>query len=606
MLNRKTFIVLPLVVMTLLLFITVTYVAKQKQDTRSRASTGDSASWWNAGWKYRVKIALNNTASTEDLINFPLHIALSGGNFNYGNALSAGQDIRFVDADGVSILPHEIEKWNTSGTSDIWVKVPQINAQSSSDYIWLYYGNPGAGDGQNRIGVWNSNFMGVWHLPNGTTLSGADSTGYGRNGSNISSGATTGVMDGGASLNGSSSYIGTSLDVQPSAMSSTTWEAWIYPTSTSGTQMVFSNDDGYFDRGVESTRDYDGRFNVFTGSGVWTPASPTLNSWQHIAVVYTPGNIYFYKNGTKYSYGAPSTGSSIYKFNIGRNPGFGEYFAGKMDEVRVSNVARSANWIQAEYKSMANQMAALNNEESQIPTATPVPPTNTPVPTLTPTNTPIPVPPTHTPVPPTPTNTPSPTLVPTATSIPSPTPIPGDSTTSFNIQLKLHGLGSGGDSVNVTGIGNMTPLHPQKLTTVDVYDVQNNLVASRQGYVVFDPNTGTYKGSIDMGTTIASGVYTVKIKTDKFLRVLVPGIQSIQAFRTNVITMVTMIGGDVNADNSVNILDYNILMGCYADLSAATNCAAGDNTRADLTDDGAVNQFDYNFFLRELTTKGGE
>jgi hypothetical protein len=56
----------------------------------------------------------------------------------------------------------------------------------------------------------------------------------------------------------------------------------------------------------------------------------------------------------------------------------------------------------------------------------------------------------------------------------------------------------------------------------------------------------------------------------------------------------------------INILDYNILMGCYSDLSPAINCPAGEEKRADITDDGAVNQFDYNLFLRELINRGGQ
>jgi hypothetical protein len=267
----------------------------------------------------------------------------------------------------------------------------------------------------------------------------------------------------------------------------------------------------------------------------------------------------------------------------------------------IFSSSRSVDWFAAvaAFKPAVQQVA-----NTPVPTATytPVPPT----PTNTPTNTPTPGPtsiPTNTPVPPTPTNTPMPTSVPTNT--PVPTQPAGESATTFSISLKLHGLGTGGDSVNQNGVGNMSPLHPQRLATIDLYDSQNHLIVSKQGYVAFDTTSGTFKGVIDMGTNIASGYYTLKIKTDQFLRAGVPGIQSVTTAKLNVIPVVTLVSGDINADNLVNILDYNIMMGCYADLTAATNCASGDNIRADITDDGAVNQFDYNLFLRELTTKGG-
>ncbi len=48
-----------------------------------------------------------------------------------------------MDANG-TLLAHEIESWNESGTSYVWVSVPQIDASSGTDYIWMYYGNAAA------------------------------------------------------------------------------------------------------------------------------------------------------------------------------------------------------------------------------------------------------------------------------------------------------------------------------------------------------------------------------------------------------------------------------------------------------------------------------
>jgi hypothetical protein len=56
----------------------------------------------------------------------------------------------------------------------------------------------------------------------------------------------------------------------------------------------------------------------------------------------------------------------------------------------------------------------------------------------------------------------------------------------------------------------------------------------------------------------------------------------------------------------MNILDYNILMNCYSDLLPPVNCDALKKGSADLTDDGQVNQYDYNLFLRELNNRGGD
>lgn len=235
-------------------------------------------------------------------------------------------------------------------------------------------------------------------------------------------------------------------------------------------------------------------------------------------------------------------------------------------------------------------------------TATPAPTTAaTPTPTKTPTPTPTSANPTATL---TPTNTPIPTSVPTSTPAPTNTPVPG--ATKFSLNLLLHGLGKGGDSVNPNGSGNFNLVHPQRDATIEVYDSQNQLVMTKQGTVNFDNGAGAFKGVVDMGTALANGVYIIKIKLPQYLRTNVPGIQTIVAGSTNSIPQTTLITGDINGDNTINILDYNILMGCYSDFLPPVSCSAANEVLADLTDDGFVNQFDYNLFLRELTSRGGQ
>jgi hypothetical protein len=160
------------------------------------------------------------------------------------------------------------------------------------------------------------------------------------------------------SLDGADDSVSTPLDVQPAAMPSTTWEAWVYPTRVNfGTrQSVLCADDGGFDRCViiESGTS---NFGVFTGSGVWQPVSVTPNQWQHIAVVYTPSGILFYKNGVSFSFGsAPVGGASNNKFTIGANPlgGFTENYRGLIDEVHVYSGQLTQTQIQSIYNAGAN------------------------------------------------------------------------------------------------------------------------------------------------------------------------------------------------------------------------------------------------------------
>jgi hypothetical protein len=204
-----------------------------------------------------------------------------------------------------------------------------------------------------------------------------------------------------------------------------------------------------------------------------------------------------------------------------------------------------------------------------------------------------------------PTITPSPTLpVATATPVPTVTVAPGSTAVSLN--LLLHGIGKGGDSANPNSGGNPSPRRTQRNVTVEVYNSQNQLILTKQGNVSFGAANGNFTGQVDLGTTIATGVYSVKVKTTQFLNTLVPGIQSLTQGTVNQLPATVLVNGDIDGNNTLNILDYNILMGCYSDFEPAKSCTAANKSLSDLDDDGDVNQYDYNLFLREITNRAGQ
>ncbi len=227
-----------------------------------------------------------------------------------------------------------------------------------------------------------------------------------------------------------------------------------------------------------------------------------------------------------------------------------------------------------------------------------------PSPTAGPVPTKAPIVPTATKAPvPTAIPTVKPTTAPTQKPIPTNTPVPGD--TTINLTLGLQGVGTSGDSANPHSGGNTNPLHQQRNITVSIFDTHNQQVTTQHGTVSYNDATGKFTGNVDLGSQFITGVYTVKVQSPQYLRALVPGIPTITAGRTNVLPATTLVVGDINEDNQINILDYNTLMGCYSDLLPATSCTSANNTLSDLNDDGAINQFDYNLFLRELSNVSG-
>lgn len=222
----------------------------------------------------------------------------------------------------------------------------------------------------------------------------------------------------------------------------------------------------------------------------------------------------------------------------------------------------------------------------QAPTLTP---TRTPTVTLTPTRTPTQ----------TPTRTPTPSQ-----PVPTNTPLPNS--TQVGVTLLLHGIGSGGDNASPTSGGNTNPLRTQRNVTIEIYNGQNQLILTKDGFINYQSTSGNFTGTVDLGTTLSTGSYLVRIKSPQYLRQLVPAIVSLSAGSTTTIPSVTLVTGDMDSNNTLNILDFNILLDCYSDLSPAKNCAdTAKRTMADITDDGAVNLFDLNLFIRELSVQSG-
>ena len=205
--------------------------------------------------------------------------------------------------------------------------------------------------------------------------------------------------------------------------------------------------------------------------------------------------------------------------------------------------------------------------------------------------------------------TPTPTPKPTATPTPNPTATPTPGVTRMNMTISLDGIGNRGDNTNPTGssLSNKTPIHTTIGADIYVYTTSNTLIASGTGMVTYDATAGDYTGDIPISQGFPTGYYVIKVKTHTHLRRQIDQIQNIIAGQDNVITPVALVTGDINDDNVLNILDYNLLLNCYSDLTAAVDCPSlASKTDADLNDDGAVNQVDYNLFLRELSTQPGQ
>ena len=195
--------------------------------------------------------------------------------------------------------------------------------------------------------------------------------------------------------------------------------------------------------------------------------------------------------------------------------------------------------------------------------------------------------------------TPKPTVIPITG--------PRDGYSALEIKgLKLHGIGSGGDNPNPKGAGTNNPSHFNRGLTVEIYDTSGTLATSVQGTITYNKNKGDFSGTAQLPNNLTTGSYTIKVKSPGYLRKQIPGFINFIQGKLNSAGSVALIAGDIDGDNQLNISDYDQIMDCYSDLLPPKNCDATKKLRVDLSDDGKVNQYDYNLFLRELSVQQGK
>ncbi|GEM_PF-1895851 len=337
-------------------------------------SSGNNTNWnfgWNSGdWLYRKKITISNTNVDANLTNFPLYVKISNDTAIGPKARADGYDIRFTDSGG-TLIPYERETYSYgtgSGSGNFWVKVPSIST-SAPTYIFIYYGNSSASDGQAASSVWDSNYAMVQHMKDTTTSTITDSKGT-NNGTKKNANEpieATGKIDKGQDFDGQNDHVDLGNTWTPlNTGNPYTVSFWAYwPTTQTYPVLLHLRSNGdavsfYF--ATAAGGDYQG---ILFGSpstwGKWHENSTDLaGNWVYAVFTYngqgatTIGNFSIYKNGavrTLVTAGSFGTGDA--RNLIGdRSTTPVIPFKGVLDEVRVSSAARSAAWIKFEYCNM--------------------------------------------------------------------------------------------------------------------------------------------------------------------------------------------------------------------------------------------------------------
>jgi hypothetical protein len=296
-------------------------------------------------WGFRKELVIDSSKVAGTLTDFPLLIHLKSDSGLAANAQNNGDDIAFVAADETTQLSHEIEAFNgTTGTLWAHVKLPTLPATSDTE-IYIYYGNPSVGNQESVTDVWKNRYEAVYHL-NDTDGTATDSAGT-ADGDVVGATSTVGEINDAFSFS-TDDLIDVSTDVIGGG-NIFYFESWIKPN-------VLDNFDGIvqFSRNIGGFVG-NGQFHLQDGGentlGAPTP-SLTVNKFQRVAgaVDESTSTYSLWRNDSERttvdSNGAPLSTSKI---EIGQRVDNGDFFNGKIDEVRVGTQIHSDDFQKTSY-----------------------------------------------------------------------------------------------------------------------------------------------------------------------------------------------------------------------------------------------------------------
>ena len=325
-----------------------------------------------SAFRKSVEITLvTNLSSTAITTGIPALVRLDESTivgFHYDDfTLTNGGDMMFVDENGEA-LPHEVDTWDTSGESLVWVKLPSTAANTK---LTMYYGN-GTVSPAEAMDVWGD-YVGVWHL-NEANGNARDSTGHGLvavpTGSDAadSIGVASKIGNGRqmATAKGKKSYLSVANSDLLDCGDSLTFSGWFKASATfaSYSMRYVSRKNAYTDANgweVEARYGTDAVSATTVSArgasqGDFTATVPDVrNNWIHLALVFNGKTLAYYVNGIQKASHTITAACSDNDLALvfGNSPtGNESNWCGWMDELRLSDDPMSPEYAGAQYAAM--------------------------------------------------------------------------------------------------------------------------------------------------------------------------------------------------------------------------------------------------------------
>jgi hypothetical protein len=294
-------------------------------------------------YDYKATVQFAGYTNTENLAGFPALVVIWTNlinGFQYSQLQPSLADLRFVGPDKGE-LAYEVEKWDTNGTSYVWVQVPEMVKDTTA--ITMYWKNAWATvPAYTTNGApWAAGFVGVWHLTNTLSRNSTALANYNVNSYwGTAPNPTAGRIGDGLNFPGGAGLNAGDVDL-PETFS---LSLWINQSNISGDRWNIRKGGANYSL-MDRYSNWEFNLNYWNfNNNNWATTPATQGVWEHITGTYDGAAIRLYKNGV-----LMSTKQTTGMFQNDSQMVIGDSVLGVLDEVRAERVTRSAAWVQACY-----------------------------------------------------------------------------------------------------------------------------------------------------------------------------------------------------------------------------------------------------------------
>ena len=318
----------------------------------AKKTTAEHKDWTHSGQIWLLTTPEGASLPANAVVeNFPVLVRLHQDYFDFSQAQPNGDDLRFFSSHGES-LPYQIDDWSPErGAASIWVRIPVIKG-NSRQRLTVRWGNSNAASESNGRAVFSESngFLSVWHMGDDVH----DETGL-LTTTDSGTTATSGMIGLARHFSGGKGMsAGEDISSYPAGASPHSTEVWFRPERPNTTLIAWGNEEAQGKVVMQYRSPPHVQMDCyFSGGNVTGDSRIPAGEWTQIVHTYQKGESKIYINGTldgtNLDRDSPLRIRTPAKLWIGG--WYNNYdFVGDLDEVRVSSIVRSADWIKLQYE----------------------------------------------------------------------------------------------------------------------------------------------------------------------------------------------------------------------------------------------------------------